>query len=383
MKQRADVRISSIFVATLCALHLCAVFAGPSEQDSAPLTIEASYNRQSFSPDRGESVSIRYNVSKPATISLSIVGPDGREWYRDTQTASSAGNGEFIWAGVSNKKITVPAEAYRYQLTAKQAKETVIAGSAGFVGGNTMDATQITLNATDKTISYLLRQPARVRVMARLAQGSVPLGTIIDWQARPAGLHSEAINLEHFRELFGEQQIIPIVQAWALPPDTIIVLPKTGMPDREHFFTSKDKPAGEMKSWFANSTDTSTMQHASHIYDRCFDPAVTITPLGTLQNQNGKWLINQMSTFSFTAAADQGAGRVAPIPRLSLFVFVDDVMVTRLMPAYFPYQWKLDPAKYLAGDHVVTLMLSWRDDHIGVTHQKIYIPPAVAKQQKD
>ena len=368
-----------IFSGLVCALSCCIVLAAAPQKKEAPMRIETSYSQQAFVPAHGESLSIRYTLSKPSDLVLTIEGPDGRNWYRATQKNVAAGYGEFIWKGVDSKGKPVPAEAYRYKITATHNNETLISDAGDIFGGKKLDVTQVTIDPANNTLNYFLQRPARVRIMAKLNFGSVPLGTLLDWEARPAGMQREVIQLDQYQSLFPGKDIVPyLVQAWSLPDNSIIVLPPTGFPARKQFNEFKTKPSGDIKPWYAwNSANV--LQHATHNYDRCYDPAIEIKPVGAVTKKSDVITVGKTTAFRLNAQTDQGVGRVTPIPRLSLFVFVDDAMVTRLLPAYLPFQWQLDPTKFSEGEHVITAMLSWRDEHIGITHQKIVIPAGVGK----
>lgn len=377
--------IVRMFAGLMCALSACMVLAATPQkkEKEAPLRIETSYSQQAFSPMRGESVSIRFNISKPSNLTLTIEGPDGRVWYRAAQMNVAAGYGEFIWKGVDTKGNVVPAETYRYKIIATYKNQTLVSDASDYTGGKKLDVTQVNIDQVNNTLNYFLQRPARVRIMAKLTYGSVPLGTLVDWEARPAGMHTEAVKLDHYKTLFPDKDIVTyLVQAWSLPDNSIIVLPQTGLPDRNQFNIYKKKPAGDIKSWYAWN-NIKVHQHATHKYERCYDPKIEIKPVGDLTKKNDVLTVGKTTAFRLNAQTVQGVGRVTPIPRLSLFVFVDDVMVTRLLPAYLPFQWQLDPTKFTEGEHVVTAMLSWRDEHIGITHQKIVIPAGVGKQIVD
>jgi hypothetical protein len=359
--------------AVLYSVVLSSSYAA-SQASVTPLSIETSYSRQAFSPERNESVSIRYNISKPADLVLTIEGPDGREWYTQKQTAKNAGRGEFIWKGVDAKGNKVPPEAYRFHVIASANKEKVTNNYPGIMDGMKIDASQITLDRATGEIKYLLRKPARVRVLAKLAENGVPLGTLEDWNARPAGMHTVHIDLDYFTQFFGEQAITPIIQSWSLPANAIIVLPKSGVPKREQFLAYENKPAAPQKPWYTDADGLNIEQHATHPYSQCYDPKVTLTPLEKLDESNGAWVINRTSTIRIEVPREQGEGLAEPIPRYSLFLYVDDRADMRILPSYLPFQLKIDPTKYAAGDHVITAMLTWRDDHIAVKHIKFHIP---------
>ncbi len=56
-----------------------------------------------------------------------------------------------------------------------------------------------------------------------------------------------------------------------------------------------------------------------------------------------------------------------------VFVFVDGALVERNLDGYLPYQWELDPNNLDPGEHVITALLAWPDDHFGVTHLRVIV----------
>jgi len=364
-----------LFVLIICK-YVAPAYAN-KEYVNPPLQIDTSYSQESFSPQRGENVSIRYQITKQADLTLLIYGPDGRVYYHVTKKAAPEGYGEFIWKGVDNEGHRLPPEAYRYRIIAKDGGRTVVSNTKDFIGGRELQITQISINENTDTLGYFLSRPARVRIMAKLKKGSVPLGTLLDWEARPAGYHSEKVNLDHYKKLFPGEEIVPyLTQAWAIPENAIIIMPKTGLLTRNKYFTWKYQAKGDIRPWY-KWNNMNVQQHATHKYNQCYDPKIRMIPLNVKYEKNITIKAKNTTTFRLTAPEDQGQGRVPPIPRLSIFVFVDNTMVTRVLPAYLPYQWQFDPTKYVDGEHVITAMLSWRDEHIGIAHQRIVVPEGV------
>ena len=75
----------------------------------------------------------------------------------------------------------------------------------------------------------------------------------------------------------------------------------------------------------------------------------------------------------FDIAPEQGPGRLAPIPRVSIATYVDGAKVEDLLAGYAPHQWTMDPSKYAAGEHLITCAFSWKSDHFGFVHAKVWV----------
>jgi hypothetical protein len=56
-----------------------------------------------------------------------------------------------------------------------------------------------------------------------------------------------------------------------------------------------------------------------------------------------------------------------------VFIFVNGEMVERYLVGYVPFQWRIDPRRLGPGEHVVTGLLAWRDDHFGIAHVRVRV----------
>ena len=83
--------------------------------------------------------------------------------------------------------------------------------------------------------------------------------------------------------------------------------------------------------------------------------------------------ISEPTLLRFDVAPEQLPGHLAPLPRLSVFIFVDGIVVERELVGYVPYQWIVNPLRLGPGEHVISGLLAWRDDHFGIVHSKVWV----------
>ncbi len=139
---------------------------------------------------------------------------------------------------------------------------------------------------------------------------------------------------------------------------------------------------------FPGSPSRSIHVHARHARERCYDPDIVASfpDAREFARANPRFAadtedrspapvpkITKPTPLRFDIAREQPPGREFPIPRVSVFIYVDGVMVERFLSGYAPFTWIVDPARIAPGEHVVTGVFAWRDDHFGIAHARVWV----------
>jgi hypothetical protein len=169
-------------------------------------------------------------------------------------------------------------------------------------------------------------------------------------------------------EARGLAGISPAFQAFSLPENVIIVegsKPTTGA-------TPNTEPSSVPHRLARADSEPLIHQHALHPRQRCYSPSIELS-FPEAETVDGVVQLKGPTPLRIDIAADQPQRRLPPIPRPSVFLFVDEVLVERHLDAYVPYQWILDPNRLGPGEHGVSVLLDWQDDHFGVRHLRVKV----------
>jgi hypothetical protein len=325
-----------------------------------------STDQASFWPEKGESVELRYQVSQPSTVTVRLLDPDDRVVRTIRQQVASPGAQKLSWDGRDDGGQVVPPDAYVYVISARSSSgDEVTYDLRGRTGGETVWPLETALDAQSLTTRYTLPQASRVRLIMSRQDTTLPIRTLLDWSPREAGRQEEGWDgWDAGRAIDARKtpQVVPILYAFSLPKNVVIVrgasgsaTPRTGDP-----VPSPPWPA-----------DRKPHLHARHARSRCYDPRISLS-LPEAAKADAGFAISKPTLLRLGIEEEQG-GRDRPIPRVSVFIYVDGVLAERYLVGYAPFQWRLDPQRLGRGEHVVTGLMAWRDDHFGIAHVKVRV----------
>ena len=157
----------------------------------------------------------------------------------------------------------------------------------------------------------------------------------------------------------------PIFYAFALPENVVLV-------QGEHERSRQAPNATPHR--LSSSSEREVHHHARHPRARCYDPHIVARlPNDIEKTTEALPIISEPTPLTLDIAPEQPAGKATPIPRVSVFLYVDGILVERYLVGYVPYQWVLDPSRMVPGEHLLTALVSWRDDHFGIAHVKVHV----------
>ncbi len=186
-----------------------------------------SWSAQSFKPSRGESVSLRYALSAPAKVTVTVYDHDGllvRQLVRDQ--ARAAGEHVEEWDGKDLSGNIVPNAAYVATLAAIGPDgRTAVYDPALYSGVESGPATNIQLNRSAGTIGYSLPRAASISLRLGFQTGPM-LKSLVSWEARRAGDATEqwdGKDEDGFYDLWDDPRLVPMVIYHALPEPHVFV----------------------------------------------------------------------------------------------------------------------------------------------------------------
>lgn len=366
---------TNIYLQAITGLLLSLALFMPAVAATTPLTLTwVSVDKSSFNPRKGEKLTLRYRVSKAATVSVEFKDPLGNIVHRLKQEVA-ADNHKMIWNGKTRKGRYVKPEAYVYRLLARTGNEQVVYDLSQQTGGETIWPRNTALEENGD-ISYSLPRAARVRLFVSSEAQYWPVLDLLDWQARPQGTnkeHWDGWDKRHVVKPLGRQKLIPILYAYALPQNSVIVEGKT-----KKQALVKARPATTTEPVYSSKRPAKSLHfHARHAPTLCYSPVIQAKfPRSVKKNKQGVARINKPTPVSLSISSRQPKGKARPIPRVSVFVYVDGVLKEKMLAAYTPYQWIADPREIGPGEHVISSLFTWKDDHFGIVHTKIHVESA-------
>jgi hypothetical protein len=153
----------------------------PSGQAGGGSIFNVSVSGSSFNPSRGETVTLSYSLSNPATVVVKVFDPDG-ELVRVVadQARQVAGAQKVTWDGRDTDGRTVPNEAYFFTIEARAANggETVY-DPVTFSGGEPFDLGKAQVSREAGTLTYRLSQPSRVLLRIGVPGSALPETSVI------------------------------------------------------------------------------------------------------------------------------------------------------------------------------------------------------------
>ena len=366
--------IAGLIVGTVFLLSC----SGPGlEPGRPPLSISwVSADRLDFEPEKSERVTLRFRVSAPADVTVRFLDPRGEPARSIHQVVEQPGERSVVWDGRDNDGHRVPPDAYVYTIAAlptdaseKEAQPTIY-DLQDRTGGELVRAKQVKWDRESGRLTYQLPKPSRVRVILGQPSTGWLCKTLLDWEPRSAGRHEERSDDHTGMQFCDTPELESVVQAFALPNNVVIVKGMPAEPTEAKQRRSPDKVPHRTAP--TEVSQRALLQHALHPWSRCYEPQIEISLPGA-ERVDDLVRLTGPTPLRVDIASRQPVDRTTPIPRMSVFLYIDGVLVERNLDGYVPYQWILDPQEVGSGEHVVTGVLAWSEDHYGVKHVRIQV----------
>lgn len=353
--------------------------AGAWSSKSTLVISQVRLDRERFDPEKGESVEVRFRLNEPAKVLLSIF--DGRDrLVSKVEQPLEAGDRALSWGGHDTSGKPVPAEAYSYTLSAKNAKGQTVHDLTDLSGGAPVVAKDVRWDAKEGRIHYYLDKAARVNLRLGL-DGGPHMRTVIDWVPRSAGANSETWDgkdASGVLNLAGNPTIVASVKAYALSDNTIFV---GANPDRIRF--ASEAEANVQRQRTGPTPAKQMFNHAQQPLETRGDLAAKLTLAGNARkDKDGRWLIS--GKIPLRADIIEAQRQLAIERRFEAVFYVDGVFTHENELGYLPLTWTWDSSQVNNGEHFLTLNIRGYEGNFGTASVKVLVDnPQPAPAQSD
>jgi len=338
--------------------------------------LNVSADKIVLNPAAGETVSIRFKLTKASSVSLNIY--DSRDYLIRHLTREKrfvAGDCQVIWDGRDDSGRIVPNEAYVYTLSATTGNATVTSDLTDAIAGEIVRPKQVKFDAATGLVSYVLLKPARVRIRLGIKDGGPLLRTLVDWQPRPAGLQREpwdGFDTGQLMNFKNNPKVEAAVEAFALSSNTIIVKGSPG-PGNARFIQA----LGGQQTQRTKKAPLRTVKlspHAVHAVEANRDPRIELVFAGgntqAVARETSK-VVDRPTPITLQLA--QGEPGIQATEPLEIAYYLDFVFFEEVYVDSLPATWTFDPAKVSSGEHILTGAFYDKQGHVGTTMVRILV----------
>ncbi len=347
--------------------------------------------QRSFNPSSGEDVTIRFSVSVPANVTLTVHGPN-RELVARVLDAKSCRTGltTVTWNGRDVDGQIVPDEAYFFRIEAIAGDRSDLWDPSVLGGGERMTAGHLTTLSGNR-FSYELPSAGRVLVRAAVIDGPL-LKTLVNWSPRTAGACIETWNgmdEDNLRDLSTLSRLRLAVMAFALPDKTVIATGNTSEAYRAYYARVGHKRPRLDTNVRTRQGDSVLSPHWRIPPHLNRDPGLTMsiatkgvaaTPSDTNDKTN-----EAANVLALTSSESPYLVRVdIPDPqekafmndqRFEMIIYVDDRRVLEVEQGHVPFTYPWDISSLSPGRHVFTVNVASFRNHVGTVSRLVDVSP--------
>jgi flagellar hook assembly protein FlgD len=341
------------------------------EPAAAKLTISnVSVDRKTFNPFQGETVKIRYRLSKQANVAIKIYDSDDNLVRILKQTEiDKQGYNEKIWDGRDDAGSILPKEVYIYTIEATDTSknEAYTYDMADETGGIELTLRGLKFDNKTGEISYVLPKAARVRIRIGIKDGGPLLRTLLDWQPQEAGRHTlvwDGMDSSGVMNLLGNPNVFVNIASFSLPENSVI-LERGDESDYEERISTEKR--------LAKSVTSKKYIHALHKRAKCHEPNFDFEILGLKEyNKKGIPLITQ-DIIPIRIIIEQKDKIDLINSRFEIIFFIDNVFIFEEEEGTSPFTYRFDTKGLSEGEHIITVNIYGFNDHIASRSQRILI----------
>jgi hypothetical protein len=333
--------------------------------------LHVSHRPAVFDPSRAESVEVRFHLSQPAEVELTLF--DARDLaIRTLRSPSALAVGDHIitWDGRDERGNLVPPEAYTYALEARGAKGEVSRWDVSKFGGEPVEVGGLAWDPQAGQMRYQLPVLARVCIRIGLADGGPLLRTVIDWVPRVAGPHAEPWDGRDASGVLALSQhpaLFLNAKAFALPRNSILVGPPS---DRSAFV---DGLPPDARRHLETAVSTHRMfDYAHQSVEERSDFLVKLSlPENLERTAEGVPIVREPVPVRIDVA-DAAFARAVNERSENVF-YVDGLFVFERESGFLPMTWKWDPTGHAPGLHHLTANIRGYEGHFGIGTVPVWV----------
>lgn len=356
--------------------------ASVPEPTGAELTI-APYADASFSPAREEQFEIRVRMGEQSDVEqawIDIYTADDdrvRTLQVDLSVAEDDGYRVF-WDGRDAEGMTVPDEVYYPVVRVRDsAEQTARYDARDHSGGE--EIYDFDKSVQPGTIDYSLPAASRMLVRSGIKNGPM-LRTIVDWEPRTAGFHTErwsGWDKDNVIPIEQNPQVGYLIIGYRLPDHSIITF---GNPEYSY------RQYRDAKGWRLpeiNYQDRLLERNGQLVRSEYYTPVPQQKSprieVALVDNESGEATtevvgLDELVTRVQINEADE---LYLDQQRYEISFFVDHVFIAEEEQGFVPFSWRWSPGRYgiEPGDHVLTVNVSGYRGQVGVKNLAFRVLP--------
>ncbi len=320
------------------------------------------------------SFTIRYHLSprllnntKPSHYEILIATADAdivSTLVTKRALTAKEGQQSMAWDGKDEHGQFVPDEIY-YPLIRYTVGDKVIDIHPRDYSGGIIAKPQV---QTDRhgTINFSIAQPSRILVRAGIKSGAF-LRTLLDWRPRPAGqnrLSWDGFDESGVYRFIQHPRFAVMVTGYTLPELAIMII---NSPQKTDYSTWRNLQGCKAQPF--------TREEALQKFDRAQLPLSKIFFEPRYRPKDPQLSISYTQKAETNPVLSKRTGIKVDVPQASralleqsLFevaFFVDGDFISEEEQGYVPFIWTLDPTRFAAGDHVLTVNILGFDGQVG------------------
>jgi hypothetical protein len=329
-----------------------------------------SHNPRQIDFIKNNKVTIRFALDESAQVVVKIY--DDRDLLvRSISSAQMLDKGEhnIDWDGRDQASNPVPAEAYRYTLTATNGSGSVEHDLSDFTGAKVVKVHKLKWDQESNNIQYHLLKPARVNIRVGRKKNGPLLATVIDWVSRDSGLHKVDWNGYDNSGVIDISKIKDYdmyAQAFTLSENTILVGPASNE------IKLVDITWKEEKRVRKKTQKKRMKKHSQQYIENRGDFTLKVTlPESLAKNEKGIPIVSKRVPVRFNVPAEVQQRMLND--RFEPILFVDGEYKTENEVGFFPMTWNWDPKDLKEGIHILTVNFRGYDGHLGSASVMVFV----------
>lgn len=323
-----------------------------------------------FVPAMDQNASIGFTLSATSDVVVKIFDDRDRLVRRIVREKLAAGDHSIPWNGRDEAGRIVPAEAYRYTITAGASEsDTAEHDLSDLTGGNPVRS-EIHWNAEQMQFEYYLEKPSRVLIRVGLDNHGPLMATIRNWAPRQAGRHVEhwdGKDASGDLNLARHPKLVIDMQAYTLSQNTLLVGPESERVAYIEAMTWPDEQR-EVKKQPRKRMIAAQQQAAETRGDYLVKLSL---PEGHKTNEQGVPIVT--GSVPLMLDVDDGYREIALNRRSETVFYVDGQFFFENEVGFLPMTWLLDTTHMNDGEHFVTVNVRGYEGNFGLATRKVIV----------
>ena len=349
----------------------------PDTDPNAPFKISnVTIHPKFFNPEKGESITISYSVTKSSRAIVQIFDPDNhlvRELIPDD--TGDPGNTGVFWDGRDMDGNVVPDEAYYFTIEANEYGGGLTHYDPLTFSGGKNISFPVNYDKAKKTITYELPEDARLIIRGGITRGPM-LRNFVNWQPKPIGLNEELWDGKddsgaiHVAEKKG---FIIMSEGVTLPENSIIT---SG--NNEHSYLeykrniTLERPEKENRPRIAVENTQENMQQFVHPAHKGVSISFRMEVPSEDETANDNLPIVK-GLVPVKIIIDDRVKRFVTEQRYEIINYVDFQFVTEQEEGYSPCVWMWDSNTVKNGEHILTVNIATLTGNLATSSLKVFV----------